>query len=69
MNNFAYYLVVGAAQEVAVPQHTVQPLGPQAVLEHVGSTVNVSETCGTEVNVSCCVTEINFENFETTLSL
>lgn len=37
--------MVGAAQEVAVPQHTVQSLGPQVVLEHVGSAVDVGETC------------------------
>lgn len=40
-----YALEVGAAQEVAVPQHTVQPLGPQVVLKHVRPTVDVGKTC------------------------
>lgn len=38
-------LIVGAAQEVAVSQHPVQPAGPQVVLEHVVSTVDVGKTC------------------------
>lgn len=38
-----FSLVFSAAQEVAVRQHTEQPLGPQAVLEHLRSTVDVRE--------------------------
>lgn len=37
-------LEVRAAQEVGVPQHTVQPARPQVVLKHVGSTVDIGET-------------------------
>lgn len=45
-------LVVGAAQEVAVSQHPVQPAGPQVILKHVGSTVDVGKTCGHEMSGS-----------------
>lgn len=47
--------LVEAAQEVAVPQHTVQPPGPQVVLEHVGSTVDVGKTCRHKLVVTVCL--------------
>lgn len=37
-------LDVGAGQEVVVSQHTEKRPGAQAVLKHLGSTVDVSKT-------------------------
>lgn len=51
MKNLASILKVGAAQEVVIPQQTEQLASPQAVLKHLGSTVDVSKTCGTDI---CC---------------
>lgn len=47
--------LVDAAQEVAVPQHTVQPPGPQVVFQHVGSTVDVGKTCRQRLIDTVCL--------------
>lgn len=38
-----------AGQQIVVTQHAVQPPSTQAVLVHVGSTVEVVETCTTDI--------------------
>lgn len=51
-------LIVGAEQEVAVSQHTEQSAGPQVVLIHVGSTVDVGKTCRHGISVIVCLSKI-----------
>lgn len=48
-------LDVGAGQEVVVSQHTEKRPGAQAVLKHLGSTVDVSKTWKERLSLFFCI--------------
>lgn len=61
-HRFKVVLIVGAAQEIAVSQHSVQSAGPQVILKHVGSTVDVGKTCRREISVTNSLSKNNNKN-------